>query len=157
MAEQNRDPVVSKDSTGARDDELDLIELAKVQPEAFGRLYDRYYSTILNYVYHRTLDISLAEELTLILSSTPFVLLNAIRAAGNLPPGFTALPAMKSGSTGAGGGTNIAVRTAGAPNWNEYNLPATFRSLWKKSRRRRSSSPAFTKRSVTCRSGIRQS
>ncbi|MCE5302134.1 MAG: RNA polymerase sigma factor [Planctomycetaceae bacterium] len=45
-------------------EEADLIELAKAQPQAFGQLYEIYYDKILNYVYRRTLDVALAEDLT---------------------------------------------------------------------------------------------
>ncbi len=76
MAEQSRDFGVMDSSPGSRDGEAELVEQAKLRPEAFGRLYDRYYSNILNYVYHRTLDIAMAEELT---SNTFF---NALRSLG---------------------------------------------------------------------------
>jgi RNA polymerase sigma-70 factor, ECF subfamily len=76
MAEQTGDFEVMDSSAGSWDDEAELVEQAKLRPEAFGRLYDRYYSIILNYVYHRTLDIALAEELT---SNTFF---NALRSLG---------------------------------------------------------------------------
>ncbi len=58
----------------ACDDERSLVDRAKTQPEAFGRLYEMHYGTILNYIYRRTLDATLAEELT---SNTFF---NALRA-----------------------------------------------------------------------------
>lgn len=57
-------------------DEAELVERARTQPEAFGLLYDRYYSVVLNYIYRRTLDVALAEELT----SNSFF--NALRALG---------------------------------------------------------------------------
>ncbi len=44
--------------------ESELIEQAQKDPSAFGKLYDIYYSKILNYIYHRVLDIEIAEELT---------------------------------------------------------------------------------------------
>lgn len=55
-------------------DEQKLVERAKTQPQAFGQLYELYYSKMLNYVYRRTLDVAVAEELT---SNTFF---NALRA-----------------------------------------------------------------------------
>ena len=58
----------------ACDDETELVERAKTEPQAFGQLYELYYSRILNYIYRRTLDVALAEELT---SNTFF---NALRA-----------------------------------------------------------------------------
>jgi len=54
--------------------EGELIERAKHDPQAFGLLYEAHYARILNYVYRRTLDVSVAEELT---SNTFF---NALRA-----------------------------------------------------------------------------
>ena len=51
-------------STTSSDGEAELVERAKADPEAFGQLYERHYSRILNYLYRRTLDISLAEALT---------------------------------------------------------------------------------------------
>jgi len=44
--------------------ETELVEKAKKDPSAFGKLYDIYYSKIINYTYHRVLDIEIAEELT---------------------------------------------------------------------------------------------
>ena len=41
-----------------------LISAGKPNPEAFAQLYETYYDKILNYAYRRTLDISVAEELT---------------------------------------------------------------------------------------------
>jgi RNA polymerase sigma-70 factor (ECF subfamily) len=55
-------------------DEMELVERARTEPQAFGQLYELYYSRILNYIYRRTLDVALAEELT---SNTFF---NALRA-----------------------------------------------------------------------------
>jgi RNA polymerase sigma-70 factor (ECF subfamily) len=60
-----------------QDRDLDtLIEQARRDPSAFGLLYDRYYSRILNYAYRSTLDVGLAEEVT----STTFF--NALRGLG---------------------------------------------------------------------------
>jgi len=44
--------------------EAELIERARSDPDAFGRLYEAHYSRILNYIFRRTLDVSLAEDLT---------------------------------------------------------------------------------------------
>jgi RNA polymerase sigma-70 factor (ECF subfamily) len=41
-----------------------LVEQAKTDPLAFGRLFDAYYNRILNYVLHRTADVYVAQELT---------------------------------------------------------------------------------------------
>jgi len=54
--------------------EMELVARAKAQPEAFGRLYEIHYGRILNYIYRRTLDAAMAEELT---SNTFF---NALRS-----------------------------------------------------------------------------
>ncbi len=59
---------------GSCQKETELVERVKTQPQAFGQLYDLYYSKILNFIYRRTLDMTLAEELT---SNTFF---NALRA-----------------------------------------------------------------------------
>lgn len=58
-----------------KNSESELIEQAKKDPSAFGKLYDIYYSKILNYIYHRVLDIEIAEELT---SNTFYNALKAI-------------------------------------------------------------------------------
>ena len=76
MAEQVEDVGAAGSLLGSWSDEAELVERARTQPEAFGQLYDRYYSVVLNYVFRRTLDLALAEELT---SNTFF---NALRALG---------------------------------------------------------------------------
>ncbi len=76
MAEQAEDFGAAGSLLGSWSDEAELVERAKTQPEAFGHLYERYYSVVLNYVFRRTLDVALAEELT---SNTFF---NALRALG---------------------------------------------------------------------------
>jgi RNA polymerase sigma-70 factor (ECF subfamily) len=45
-------------------DEAELVRRAKALPQAFGPLYELYYGKILGYVYRRTLDVALAEDLT---------------------------------------------------------------------------------------------
>lgn len=45
-------------------EESSFVEAAKTDPEAFGELYDRHYGTILTYLFRRTMDISVAEDLT---------------------------------------------------------------------------------------------
>ena len=76
MAEQVEDFGAAGSLLGSWSDEAELVERAKTEPEAFGHLYDRYYSVVLNYVFRRTLDVALAEELT----SNSFF--NALRALG---------------------------------------------------------------------------
>ena len=44
--------------------ELDLIERAKTDPEAFGNLYERYVDRIYNYIYYRVGNANEAEDLT---------------------------------------------------------------------------------------------
>ncbi len=46
------------------DEDEALILAAKEDVEAFGRLYDKYYKSIFRYIYHRTLDHTLTEDLT---------------------------------------------------------------------------------------------
>ena len=41
-----------------------LVERARSDPRAFGALYEIHYERILNYIYRRTLNVALAEELT---------------------------------------------------------------------------------------------
>jgi RNA polymerase sigma-70 factor (ECF subfamily) len=48
----------------AADSEAQLVARAQADPAAFGRLYDAHYSRILSYLFRRTLDPHLAEELT---------------------------------------------------------------------------------------------
>lgn len=59
--------------SGVQDESL-LVEKAKLDPEAFGKLYDLHYDRIMAYVFRRTMDISITEDLT----STTF--LKALRA-----------------------------------------------------------------------------
>lgn len=49
---------------GESEDERDVIERAKHDPEAFGVLYDRYFTQIYRFSYSRVRDQSLAEDLT---------------------------------------------------------------------------------------------
>jgi RNA polymerase sigma-70 factor (ECF subfamily) len=46
------------------DEEAELVRCAQRDPAAFGVLYEAHYESILNYLYRRTLSITLAEELT---------------------------------------------------------------------------------------------
>jgi RNA polymerase sigma-70 factor (ECF subfamily) len=45
-------------------DEDDLVEAAKTDPEAFGKLYQRYVDKIYSYIYYRTSNREDAEDLT---------------------------------------------------------------------------------------------
>lgn len=47
-----------------RDAERLIVEQAKTDPLAFGRLFDAHYDQILSYVLHRTADVYVAQELT---------------------------------------------------------------------------------------------
>jgi RNA polymerase sigma-70 factor (ECF subfamily) len=46
------------------DEDQMLVFAARQDTEAAGRLYDRYYSEILGYIYHCTYDSTIAEDLT---------------------------------------------------------------------------------------------
>jgi len=54
----------ASDPPGALDAERVLVEQAKTDPLAFGRLFDAHYDRMLNYVLHRTADVYVAQELT---------------------------------------------------------------------------------------------
>ncbi len=45
-------------------DEVELINKAKTDPNAFGLLYDRYVERIYNYIYYRVSNVNDAEDLT---------------------------------------------------------------------------------------------
>ncbi len=45
-------------------DEQQLVEQAKLDPEAFGQLYDIHFSRIYSYIYRKTGDRQVAEDLT---------------------------------------------------------------------------------------------
>ena len=55
--------------------ERELVEKAKIDPGAFGQLYEANYERILNYIYRRILNLTIAEELT---SNTFFKALRAL-------------------------------------------------------------------------------
>ncbi len=55
----DQDPIVSRDESESR-----LVERAKVDPEAFGQLYERYVDRIYNYIYYRIGNHHDAEDLT---------------------------------------------------------------------------------------------
>ena len=59
----------------AVDEDEQLVAIAKDEPESFGELYDKYYPRIFRYIHHRTLDVSLTEDLT---SNTFFAALRHI-------------------------------------------------------------------------------
>jgi len=44
--------------------EVELVDRAKYDPEAFGQLYDRYVVRIYNYIYYRVSNVGDAEDLT---------------------------------------------------------------------------------------------
>jgi RNA polymerase sigma-70 factor (ECF subfamily) len=46
------------------DEDEVLVAAAQEDPEAAGRLYDKYYDAILGYIYHATLDAAVTEDLT---------------------------------------------------------------------------------------------
>ena len=46
------------------DEDEGLVSAAREDPEAAGRLYDKYYSEVLGYIYHCTFDHAATEDLT---------------------------------------------------------------------------------------------
>lgn len=46
------------------DEERLMVEKAKTDSEAFGKLYDFYYGKILNYLVHRLMNVATAQDLT---------------------------------------------------------------------------------------------
>lgn len=46
------------------DEDQMLVSAARQDTEAVGRIYDKYYSEILGYIYHCTFDIAVTEDLT---------------------------------------------------------------------------------------------
>jgi RNA polymerase sigma-70 factor, ECF subfamily len=67
------------------DEETELVQRAKNNPAAFGELYEAHYQSILNYLYRRTLSVTVAEELT---SNTFFKALRGL-------PGFHPRPGIR--------------------------------------------------------------
>lgn len=55
------------------EDEKEIIEKAKSDPEIFGKLFEKYYDQIYRFILHRTANVAAAEELT---SNTFFKALN---------------------------------------------------------------------------------
>jgi RNA polymerase sigma-70 factor (ECF subfamily) len=49
---------------GIVDEDEGLVSAAQKDPEATGRLYDKYYGEVLGYIYHCTFDHAAAEDLT---------------------------------------------------------------------------------------------
>jgi len=45
-------------------DEQEIVEKAKSDPKSFARLFDKYYSSILSYAYHRTFNDEMAKDIT---------------------------------------------------------------------------------------------
>jgi len=64
-----------------------LVEKAKNDPEAFAILFDKYYAGILSYVFHRTLDMGLAKDITSETFLKAFISLNRFTWRNN---GFSA-------------------------------------------------------------------
>src|SRR4030042_1823431 len=61
------------------DEDQMLVSAARQDIEAAGRLYDKYYSEILSYIYHCTLDGTVAWDLTSIVSLAAFQPLGRFR------------------------------------------------------------------------------
>lgn len=51
-------------STNIIDEDEMLVSAAREDTEAAGRLYDKYYSAVLSYIYHCTFDSTVTEDLT---------------------------------------------------------------------------------------------
>src|SRR5262245_25919982 len=68
---------MSQTPDGPDDREADarLVRRALREPEAFGIIYERFYDTILNYAFRRTLNIATAEE---VVSNTFFKALRGL-------------------------------------------------------------------------------
>jgi RNA polymerase sigma-70 factor, ECF subfamily len=56
--------VLNRSEGSAVHDEQALVEAARSDRQAFGRLYDRYFDSIYNYIYRRVGDLEAAEDLT---------------------------------------------------------------------------------------------
>ena len=56
--------MTAETGAGLAENERDLVAAARHDPEAAGRLFDRHYPEIIRYIYHSTLNHSVAEELT---------------------------------------------------------------------------------------------
>ena len=157
MMEQAEDVGAAGTLLESCSDEVELVERARTQPEAFGLLYDRYYSVVLNYIYRRTLDVALAEELT----SNSFF--NALRALGRYENRgkFLAWLYRIAGNeirlNLAHGGNSMKAKHAGEPSWAVCDLLPTPRSPRQRSRSRHGSSPGSMRRLAACPSGIRRS
>lgn len=74
---EDRQSTSIRAARGARDlaEEKALVQRAQKDPAAFGKLFDRYYDDIHNYIIHRTANIALAQELT---SNTFYKALNKL-------------------------------------------------------------------------------
>ncbi|HKT03209.1 MAG TPA: sigma-70 family RNA polymerase sigma factor [Rugosimonospora sp.] len=59
-----RTPRPAAGATGTPEDDVRLVELSKVDPEAFGALYDRYCDQIYRFVYRRLTNHETAEDVT---------------------------------------------------------------------------------------------
>lgn len=65
----------TKTDKQALERERQLIDEARDNPHAFGKLFDRYHDDIYSYILHRTANVALAQELT---SDTFFKALNKL-------------------------------------------------------------------------------
>jgi RNA polymerase sigma-70 factor (ECF subfamily) len=67
--------IASKGISAADENETELVESAKTDPEAFGELYELYYSRILNFIFRHGINVYDAETIT---SNTFFNVLRSI-------------------------------------------------------------------------------
>jgi RNA polymerase sigma-70 factor (ECF subfamily) len=65
------------DSAISLEEERELVERAKVDAEAFGRLYDLYYQKIFGYIMHRVANVEVAQDVT---SETFFKALKSLQS-----------------------------------------------------------------------------
>ena len=146
MADQGEDFGAAASLLGSWSDEGDLVERAKTQPEAFGHLYDRYYSVVLNYLYRRTLDVALAEELT---SNTFFKALRALggyESRGKFLAWLYRIAGNEIRLNRRHGGKSMQAQPAGETSPAVCDLRPTWRSPRKRSNSRRGSLPGSMRR-----------
>ena len=159
MADQGEDFGAAASLLGSWSDEGELVERARTQPEAFGHLYDRYYSVVLNYLFRRTLDVALAEELT---SNTFF---NALRALGGYESRgkFLAWLYRIAGNEIRLNWRARRKQHAGEARWRaelgrvRFATDRAIATERKRSKSRHGSSPGSMRRLGACPSGIRRS
>jgi len=85
------------------DEDRILAAASRTDREAAGRLYDKYYSDVLGYIYHCTFDSAVAEDLTSNVFLAAFrIWLDTDGDKSLSRPGSFVSPSMNYGCTGAG-------------------------------------------------------